>query len=304
MRIVVSGAAGRLAAALLPKLCANRDVTDVVGIDRVPSPFRHAKFASLIADIRDPSARNALRGATSLVHLAFVLQRGRLRLQEMRDNNVEGSEALLAAAAATGVPRIVHLSTAAVYGSGNDLDESAPLAPWPRFHYACQKAELEAWIARELPQAVVLRPTIILGPNAQPLLRQLIGAPFYVRLPDPQPRLQCVHEDDVADAIAATLEAPVRGAFNLAAPQSFGLRELVRWSRPRALGLPPAVARGALELAWRLTRWGGETGWLDGIGASLTLNCRRAAVSLSWQPHHTDWREIVATSRVARSSPY
>lgn len=304
MRIVVSGAAGRLAAALLPKLCAKHDVTDVVGIDRVRSPFHHVKFASFVADIREPSARNALRGATSLVHLAFVLQRGRLRLHEMRDNNVEGSEALLAAAAATGVPRIVHLSTAAVYGSGNDLDESAPLAPWPNFHYACQKAELEAWIARELPQAVVLRPTIILGPNAQPLLRQLLSAPFYVRLPDPQPRLQCVHEDDVADAIVATLEAPVRGAFNLAAPQSFSLRELVRWGRPRALGLPPAVARAALELAWRLTAWGGETGWLDGIGASLTLNCRRATVSLGWQPHHTDWRKIVATSHVARSSPY
>jgi nucleoside-diphosphate-sugar epimerase len=299
VRIVVSGASGRLAAALVPKLCANPDVTEVIGVDRVPPPFGHPKLASISADIRDPSARSILRGAASLVHLAFVLQRGRLRLQEMRDNNVEGSETFLAAAAAKGVERIVHLSTAAVYGSGSDLTEDAPLAPWPRFHYACQKAELDTWIARNLPRAVVLRPTAILGPNLQPLLRQLFAIPFYVRLPDPQPRLQCVHEDDVADAIVAALAMPVRGAFNLAAPQSFAVRELVRWRRPRALGLPLVLVRGGLELAWRATGWGGETGWLDGITASLTLDCRRAAATLSWQPRHTNWREIVAASHVA-----
>lgn len=304
MRIVVSGAAGRLAAALLPKLCASSDVTRVIGIDRVPASFRHAKFAPIIADIRDASSRDALRGAAAVLHLAFVLQRGRLPLQQMRANNVEGSEAFLGEAAAADVPRIVHVSTAAVYGAGHDLTEDAPLAPWPRFQYACQKVELETWIARGLPHAIVLRPTIILGPNAQPLLRQLIGAPFYVRLPDPQPLLQCVHEDDVADAIVAALAAPVRGAFNLAAPQSFAVRELVRRRRPHALGLPLAVARVALAAAWRTTGWGGEPGWLDGIGASLTLDCRRAAAVLGWQPHHTDWREIVATSCVAASSTH
>jgi UDP-glucose 4-epimerase len=304
MRIVVSGAAGRLAAALLPRLCSNADVTRVIGIDRVPASFRHAKFAPIIADIRDAPSLAALHGAGALVHLAFVLQRGRLPLRQMRTSNVDGSEALLAAAAVVDVPRIVHVSTAAVYGAGNDLTEDAPLAPWPRFQYACQKAELETWIAREVPQAVVLRPTVILGPNAQPLLRQLIRAPFYVRLPDPQPRLQCVHEDDVADAIVAALAARVRGAFNLAAPQSFALRELVRWRRPHALGLPLAVARVALALAWRATGWGGEPGWLDGVSASLTLDCRRATAALGWQPRHTHWREIVATSHLAGSSAY
>lgn len=304
MRIVVSGAAGRLAAALLPKLCANSEVARVIGIDRVPALFRHAKFSPIIADIRDAPSRAALRGAGALVHLAFVLQRGRLPLQQMRANNVEGSKAFLAAAAAADLPRIVHVSTAAVYGRGDNLNEDAPLTPWLRFQYACQKAELETWIARELPRAIVLRPTIILGPNAQPLLRQLIAAPFYVRLPDPQPRLQCVHEDDVADAIVAALAAPVRGAFNLAAPQTFALRELVRWRHPHALGLPLAVARVALAAAWRTTGWGGEPGWLDGIGASLTLDCRRAAAALDWRPHYADWREIVAASHVAASSAH
>ncbi len=293
MHIVVTGAAGRLAAALLPSLCARADVTSVVGIDRLPFAFRHAKFTPVVADIRDARSIHELREASALVHLAAILQRGRLSLAAMRAGNVDGSETFLSAAG--NVDRIVHVSTAAVYGSGENLTEDAPLVPWPRFHYACQKAEVDTWIPHELPHAVVLRPTIILGPNAQPLLRQLVGAPFYVRVPDPQPRFQCVHEDDVAQAIIAALSLRVRGAFNLAAPESFALRDVVRSSQPRAVGVPRTIARAALALAWRSTGWGGELGWLDGVGASLTLDCRRAAATLGWQPRHTGWREIVAT---------
>ena len=293
MRIAVTGAAGQLAAALLPKLCARVDVTSVIGIDRIPGAFRHAKFTPVTADIRDPRALRVLSEASALVHLAFVLQRGRMPQAEMRASNIDGSRAVLYAA--RGIERIVHLSTAAVYGSGVDLTEDAPLRPWPRFQYACEKAELESWIARELPHAVVLRPAPILGPHALPLLRQLIRAPLYVRLPDPQPVLQCVHEDDVADAIIAALTSGVGGTFNIAAPDAFALRDLVRSRRPRALAVPLPVARAAVAVAWRMTGWGGEAGWIDAVGQSLTLDCRRAEIVLEWRPRHRRWREIVAT---------
>jgi len=286
---------------LLPRLCADPDVARVVGIDRLPARFEHPKFEPVLADIREGPAQAVLRGAAGIVHLAFVLLRGRQRLQAMESANVEGSALFLGAAAAAGIPRIVHLSSAAVYGHGSDLDESAPLAPLPRFHYACHKARVERWIAGALPQAVVLRPTGILGPNALPLLRQLIAAPFYVRLPDPQPRLQCVHEDDVAEAITAALKRPAAGAFNLAAPGSFTLRELAHSRRPHAPGLPLALVRGAAWLAWSTTGWGGETGWLDGLTATLTITCRRAEAELGWRPRYTGWRDIVAASYAARA---
>jgi UDP-glucose 4-epimerase len=299
MRIVVSGAAGRLAAALLPKLCADCDITRVVGIDRVPPMFRHEKFQPVVAAISEAPSHAVLRGAAGVVHLAFELFLGRRPLQEMERVNVTGTCAFLAAAASAGIRRIVHVSSAAVYGQGTDLDESAPISPLPRFQYARQKADVERWIARELQQAAVLRPTVILGPNALPLLRRLAAAPFYVRLPNPQPRLQCVHEDDVAVAIIAALKRSVGGAFNLAAARSFSLREMVRSRRPNAPGLPLAVVRAGAWLAWRTTGWGGETGWLDGLVSTLTLDCRRAHMELDWRPRFTDWQDIVAASRVS-----
>jgi len=296
MRVVVSGAAGSLAAALLPRLCADPQVESVLGIDRAACSFRHPKFTARLADVADASAGAALRGADVVVHLAFELFRGRRPLRWMERANVESGKRFLAAALAAGVPRIVHLSSAAVYGPGTDLAEDSPLAPLPRFQYAGQKVAVERWIGRELPHAAVLRPTVILGPHALPLLRRLIASRFYVRLPDPQPRLQCVHEDDVAEAIVAALERRASGPFNLAAPRSFSLRELVRWRHPSAPGVPLAFFRAGARLAWLATGWGGETGWLDGLDATITLDCRRAEETLGWRPRFTEWREIVAAT--------
>lgn len=292
MRVVVTGAAGRLAKAVLPRLCADPAIGQVTGIDRVRPAFDHAKFQSVVADTGERAAHLSLHGADALVNLAFVVLRGRLPPHAMLRNNVDGTKALLSAAHDAGIGSIVHLSSAAVYGHGTDVAEDAPLAPLRRFGYALHKAEVDAWIAQALPGVAVLRPAIILGPNAQPLLRQLAAAPCYVRLPEPQPRLQCVHEDDVAQAVALALAQRASGAFNLAAPTDFSLRELVLARHPHAPGVPLSLARVALGFAWRATGWGGEPGWLDGIAQSLTLDCRRALSVLGWRPRHEQWREI------------
>ncbi len=292
MRVVVTGAAGRLAQAVLPMLCANPAIARVTGIDRVPSAFRHAKFEPVVADIGDRAAHDRLRGVDALVNLAFVVLRGRLTLSEMRRGNVDGTRALLSAAHDAKVGSIVQLSSAAVYGHGTGIAEDAPLGPLPRFRYALHKAEVDAWIAQALPGIAVLRPTIILGPHAQPLLKRIAAAPCHVRLPDPQPRLQCVHEDDVARAVVLALAQRGSGVFNLAAPTEFSLRELVLARHPHAPGVPLALARLALGFAWRTTGWGGEPGWFDGITETLTLDCARARTVLGWRPRHEQWREI------------
>ncbi|HEX8738615.1 MAG TPA: NAD-dependent epimerase/dehydratase family protein [Casimicrobiaceae bacterium] len=315
MRVVVSGAAGRLARVLLPRLCSDPAIECVVAIDRARIGFGHPKLVPVIGDIGDAATHGRLDEADALVNLAAVLLRGHTRVAAMRATNVDATKALLAAARERRVAAIVHLSSAAVYGNGEDLAESAPLAPLPGFRYAEQKAEVEAWIARELPSAVVLRPVAILGPNAQPLLRRLFAAPCYLRLPDPQPRFQCIHEDDVAHAVVLALRrahtrvsgAPggsgVSGAFNLAAPSAFALRDLALARHPRALSIAPGAARAMFALAWTLARWGGESGWHRGIERSLTLDCARAERALGWRARHADWRTITGVAGIDRSMP-
>ena len=295
MHVVVTGAAGRLARVVLCRLCEHPAVERITGVDRVDTAYRHPRFAARVGDIGDRATREVLRGADALVNLAFVLLRGRMPLAAMAATSVDATIALLSAAADAGIESIVHLSSAAVYGQGTELAEDAPLAPLPRFAYARHKAEVDRFLARALPQVAVLRPTIVLGPNAQPLLKTLLALPFYVRLPDPQPRLCVVHEDGVASAVLLALERRARGPFNLAAPSTFSVRDVVRGRHVRAPGVPLALARVALEVAWRTTGWGGEPGWLDGAGASLTLDCTRARRLLGWQARHEDCNAIIAS---------
>lgn len=287
MKIFLSGCAGHLAQALLPRLCDHPMVAGVVGVDLLPCAFRHARFTGHQLDYASPAACALLAGCDGLVHLGFTVLRGRMDAQRMWQNNVVGSKALFEAARAAGVARVVHVSSAAVYGGGEDLCETAPLQPLSDFLYARHKAELERWLAENLPQAVCLRPHIILGPHALPLLRFLLRQPFHLRLPEPQPLLQCVHEEDVAAAILLCLSGAATGAFNLAAPDAFTFRAVIRARHPLSPGLPPGLARAVLHACWRLTGAGGEPGWLAAADRSFTLDCGRARRELGWLPHHT-----------------
>jgi nucleoside-diphosphate-sugar epimerase len=278
MRVCVSGAAGHLARALLPRLCGDPRIAGITGIDVAPAAFAHPKLAFVRADLADPAALAAARDADALVHLAFVVLRGRTPAAAMRRVNVEASRRLIEAARG----RVVHVSSASVYGRGEALAESAPLAPLRGFLYAEHKAALEGAVAAIRPDAALVRPHIILGPHALPLLKRLVRLPVYPRLPDPQPLLQAVHEDDVADAIVRVLHADARGAFNVAHPRTFSWKSLVLANAPHARALPLPLLAAGLRAAWSLTGWGGEPGWLAGAPHPLTIDSTRAQRELGW----------------------
>ncbi len=284
MRIFLSGAASHLAQALLPKLCALPQINAVIGVDLKIAGFSHPKFTAHIADIRSPECAGLMQSCDALAHLAFIVLRGKMPATTMQDINVEGTRRLFSMARQMGITRLVHLSSAAVYGQGENLQEGAALQPLPDFLYGQHKLQLETWLGNEFPEAVRLRPHIILGPHCQPLLLKILRQPCYVSLADPQPQLQCVHEADVADAIVASLIKDVSGPINLAAPGNFSFKQLITESHAHPIAMPYKSAKMALSMAWRFTGFGGEPAWLDGIQYPLTLDCSRAQQVLSWQP--------------------
>ncbi len=295
MNILVTGSASCLARVLLPRLCGLPGVTRVTGVDLRRTGFSHPRFRALDADFRSPETAALLPAQDALIHLAYVVLRGRMGEAAMRTVNVDGSFALLQAAQAAGVARIIHLSSAAVYGSGVHLDETAPFSPLPAFSYGRHKAELETLLDAAVPACVRLRPHVILGPQAQPTLRQILSLPCYLRIKGPQPELQCVHEEDVADAILACLQSAARGAYNLAVPGAWTLRDVMRRRHALCLPLPVAAARAALVATHAATGWGGEPGWLDGLRNTLTLDCSRAARELGWTPRHSAAQTFAST---------
>jgi UDP-glucose 4-epimerase len=306
MRVAVTGSASCLARVLLPRLCDDPRVTEVVGIDLRAPRLRHPRLTPVTLDVRAPALGDVLGGIDALVHLAFVVMQadlGRRRNDRalMRDINVGGSINVFNRAAAAGVRRIVHLSSAAVYRLDGTvpMTESHPRAALAGFHYGADKAAVEDWLDgferdQQRIGVVRLRPHAILGPQAQPFLRALLRLPFYPALP--APLTQCVHEDDVAAAILLALFGDARGAFNLACGEARPYHELLRARHRVAVPLPWGAVQRLFTLGWRWFGWGTHPGWLAGLRRSVVLDSTRARRELGWRPRHDRAVDIVQNS--------
>ncbi|MDN5383594.1 NAD-dependent epimerase/dehydratase family protein [Streptomyces sp. LB8] len=175
--VVLTGATGFIGSAALGAL-ANRfpGLRLRALVRRVPDTAAGAggSVEWVTGDLTDPaSLRGLCAGAGTLVHLASYIGRDEERCVAV---NVAGTRALMAEAARAGVRRVVHLSTAAVYGAGPHrgiaVDEvpAEPVSAASRTRLAGEGHALRAG-------AVVLRPGLVLGAGDRwvvPALRELV----------------------------------------------------------------------------------------------------------------------------------
>lgn len=308
MRVVVTGSSGCLARALLPQLCEDARIERVLGIDLAPPTFAHDHFRALALDIRDPQLGAHLAGYDALIHLAFVVMQGALGKRRrdralVRAINIDGSRNVFSAASRSGVRTGIHLSSAAVYSlpsSTPRMDEGAARAGVPGFIYSEDKAALEGWLdgfehEHRAFRLIRLRPHVILGAHAQPLLKTLLRRPLYPRLPEPAPLTQCVHEDDVAAAILLALFAHARGAFNLACADAASFADMQRNLHRHPLPVPLTLARAGMTAAWHLAGWGTDPGWMRALPHALVLDTTRARRDLGWHPRYDTIRDCIAS---------
>lgn len=299
MKIVVTGASSHLARVLIPRLLQDPGITELAAIDWRPCSYPDSRFRMHQMDIRSEAVAGVLAGANAVIHLAFVVLRGDLGEARkdralMRSINVDGSCQLFEWARAAGVPTLIHSSSASVYhqdGSARPLVEEDTLGPVPGFLYAHDKADVERWLDSfenqdpQGPRVVRLRPHGIVGPHSQPAVRRLVRTHLYPRFANPQPLLQCVHEDDVADAFVLALHRPVRGAFNLAPDDALSIRAMVTRRRLHC-GIPFDWLEWMARMSWQLLPDGVDPSWLPALRRSLVLSNVRARTVLGWQPQH------------------
>lgn len=213
--LAVTGASGFVGRALVG--LARREGLGVVGL------VRSEKSAQVVAALgagarvvgrldAEPLAE-ALKGAQAVVHLAMI---GRERGGETYEAvNVRGTRAVAEAARRAGVPRVVLFSGLGVAHYG--LTRRCTNA------YFLSKLAAEVELFRFGPEAVVFRPSYIVGPGdglVTKLLREM-AAGEVVRVGDGRYRLQPIA---VVDAAAAALAAVQHQAPDAAArPRVFDL---------------------------------------------------------------------------------
>lgn len=232
-----------------------------------------------------------MMGSGAVVHLGYAVMQGKLSDTELHDNNVNGTLKAFEAAQNNKISKIVNLSSVSVYGQGEDLSEKSPLNPSPKFTYAQHKAEIETLSQRRFPHVIHIRSHLIFGKNCQPFLRNMVNSPVYIKPPSPLPRLQVVHEADVAHAILLCLTKDVSGAFNVAAPEIVSIPDLVKHQGRRVLPIPLSMAKNLAAMG-KILGSRDEFTWLEVMDTSLTVNSDRAKKELGWSAQYSAWDAV------------
>ncbi len=172
------------------------------------------------ANVRNPaSVGRALDGAEGCVNLVGVLYEG--GRQGFQSLHAMGSKTIAEAAEARGVGRFVQVSAL-----GADIDSPSK--------YARTKAMGEAVVRAAIPSAVVLRPSVVFGPEDAFFNRFATMAGFSPALPLPgggETRFQPAYVADVAAAVAKALTDPdcAGQTYELGGPGVFTFRELMEF---------------------------------------------------------------------------
>jgi uncharacterized protein YbjT (DUF2867 family) len=203
----------------------------------------------IAADVRKPaSVARAVADADAVVNLA-----GSFDNMDAIQNIGAGNVAK--ASAAAGVGAFVHMSAI-----GADTKSDAD--------YGRSKAAGEAAVRAALPNANILRPSIIFGREDQFINRfaGLIRMLPVVPVIGAATKFQPVFVGDVAKAVAAALAAKGGETFELGGPEMFSMLELNRWIA-QAIGRNPAFLEVPDFAAELLAK---TTGWLP--GAPITVD--------------------------------
>ncbi len=180
--IAVTGASGFIGTALCNALAGRgvplREVTRAAGAVKEAGRER-----AVIADLTLAELRPAFVGADVVVHLAGRAHRlrsdGDDALTQYRRVNVEGTRAVVAAAAASGVGRVLVASSVKAVGESNlePWTEATPAAPaddYGRSKLEAEAAALEAGRALG-SEVVIMRFPLVYGPRAPANVRRLVA---------------------------------------------------------------------------------------------------------------------------------
>lgn len=225
MKVFLTGATGFIGGHVARKLRERGD--DVIALVR--DPAKASELARQGVELRqgDLSSRQALAEAMAdcdqVIHGAAIYEVGipKSRRPDLYEANVKGTENALGAALDTGIPRVVYVSTVAVFGDthGEIVDESY-VHPGASFTSYYEQTKHEAhqiakrMIADGLP-CVIVQPGGVYGPNDHSAVGQQITDFVGGRMPAvafPGLGLNLVHVEDVADGIVLALDKGKEGS--------------------------------------------------------------------------------------------
>jgi dihydroflavonol-4-reductase len=286
---LVTGASGFVGSAVARALlAAGRKVRVLVR----PSSDRR-NLAGLDVEVRHGSLEEhesfdaALAGCGALFHVAADYRLWVRDPAAMHAANVDGTRALMIAALAAGVSRIVYTSSVATIGltaDGSAADERTPstlddmIGPYKGSKFLAERAVDALVRQRELP-AVIVNPSTPIGPRdlkPTPTGRMIVEAasgrmPAFV-----DTGLNLVHVDDVAKGHLLAEERGAIGERYILGGEDLALGEILRRIAEIAGRKPPTV-KLPIAAVWPVALAAEAVGRVTGREPFVTLDGLRMA---------------------------
>jgi uncharacterized protein YbjT (DUF2867 family) len=199
---------------------------------------------SVQANVRDEqSIANAIAGAHAVVNaVSLYVERGNETFQSV---HVEAARQVAALTQRAGIEHLVHVS-----GIGSD--------PRSRSLYIRKRGEGELAVVAAFPNAIIVRPAVMFGPDdafLTTILKLLRRLPIYPMFGSGLTRLQPAYVDDIAQAIVRALQRTEIGpiTFECCGPRVYTYEELLR-TIAREAGLKPILIPVPFA-AWQALAW-------------------------------------------------
>jgi len=269
---------------------------EIHGVDVAPWTGSAREIRVHQADLRSKKVEDVFRRErpSAVVHLGMV--RHRFDAQLRHDVNVVGTKHLLEYCATYGVKKLVILSSSYVYGALPEnpfyMDEDTALNVSRHYPEIRDLAEVDTlataflWRYPDIATSI-LRPVSTLGYYTHSSIGAYLKLRYVPTVLGFNPMMQFIHEEDVAEAIARTLETGARGVFNVVGPGAVPLKVAIRETGGTALPVPETAARAAVR---RLFRYGFYPLPADAINFAkypCTIDGRRFRTATSFQPLFT-----------------
>jgi uncharacterized protein YbjT (DUF2867 family) len=249
-RVAVIGASGFIGRYVVKRLAARgaviaavvRNVEAALFLQPMGDVGQIARFGADVLD--ETRLAVAIAGADAVVNLVGILhESGRQRFDSIHR---DGAARLATLARAAGVKHFVHISAIGA-------DPASPAA------YARSKAEGEHRVRAAFPEAVILRPSVVFGPeddffNRFAALTQLL--PALPLIGGGTTRFQPVYVGDVADAVMAAIDDPAAAGrtYELGGPRIYTFKALMELvlaeTRRKRILLPLPWGLASLQAAF------------------------------------------------------
>lgn len=314
----VTGASGSLGRLVLPRLLESSRVSRALALDLAPPAVperKHRKLSFGAIDLTRPGCADELAhhlseaGVKVVIHLAFFSS-------PIRDSGyaheVEavGTAQVLAACARAKVRRFVMVSTTLLYGASPKnpgfLTEDRPLAFAPPTRYLSDKAEAERQVERfrrDCPSvsSAVLRLAPVVGPRSDNPIVRYLGRKVAPTVLGFDPLVQCLHEDDAAEALLLAASSEAEGDFNVVGRGALPLSAAVRAAGALPLPLPIPMASAALRSLNALGVLAVPPALLDYLHYSWVADGGRAERELGFKPRFSSREALLSLAQARRS---